>query len=71
MYQREFFQKEIWEDQGLMLETLQDYKQILKGVEFLHANKVGHLDLKEENILCMPDGTLKLADFGISRFNAD
>lgn len=45
-------------------------QQILKGLRFLHSNKIAHLDLKPQNLLITssyPHCDIKLCDFGISR----
>ncbi|CAG2057839.1 unnamed protein product, partial [Timema podura] len=45
-------------------------KQILEGLNFLHAKNIAHLDLKPQNLLLTgvyPDCDIKLCDFGISR----
>lgn len=42
-------------------------KQILQGVSYMHAKNIAHRDLKPANILVKSDGTLKIADFGLSR----
>ena len=42
-------------------------KQILCGLQFLHANGILHRDLKPSNVLVDKDGFMKLADFGLSR----
>ncbi|XP_028395244.1 2-5A-dependent ribonuclease-like [Dendronephthya gigantea] len=42
-------------------------KEILSGLEFLHGKGILHRDLKPSNILVDIEGSMKLADFGISR----
>ncbi|KAK5135565.1 hypothetical protein LTR08_005045 [Meristemomyces frigidus] len=42
------------------------FKQLLRGVDFLHSHGVAHRDLKAENLLLTNDGCLKIADFGTS-----
>lgn len=45
-------------------------RQIVEGIRFLHQNQIAHLDIKPQNILltrALPDGDVKLCDFGISR----
>lgn len=42
--------------------------QLLEVLEYLHVNKVIHRDLKPENVMVQQDGSLKLLDFGVSRF---
>lgn len=42
--------------------------QILNLVDRLHEAGIYHLDLHEENIVIDDNGTVKLIDFGLSRF---
>ncbi|TPX33827.1 hypothetical protein SmJEL517_g03328 [Synchytrium microbalum] len=41
--------------------------QLLKGIEYCHANRVLHRDLKPQNLLINKKLELKLADFGLAR----
>ena len=43
------------------------FAQILQGVTFVHGMGICHRDLKLENVLLHSDGTVKLADFGMSK----
>lgn len=47
---------------------LQSYLfQLLQGVNFCHAHRVIHRDLKPQNLLINELGAIKLADFGLAR----
>lgn len=57
-------------DQNLVLSAadIKSYLQmLLRGLQACHAAWVLHRDVKPNNCLLAPDGTLKLADFGLSR----
>jgi len=65
-------------DEGSALELVQDMgtlpelfiapisKSVLSGLVYLHEKKVVHRDIKPGNLLLAHDGSIKLADFGIS-----
>lgn len=40
------------------------FKQMMRGVEYMHETGVAHRDLKPENLLLTAHGSLKIADFG-------
>jgi len=41
--------------------------QVARALEYAHGQGVVHRDIKAQNVLLSPDGTAKLADFGIAR----
>ncbi|CEP20691.1 SAT4 [Cyberlindnera jadinii] len=40
------------------------FKQLMRGVNYMHSMGVAHRDLKPENLLLTDRGTLKITDFG-------
>lgn len=51
-------------------EIIRLYKQIRAALAYCHEHGIVHGDVKAENILLAPDGTVRLADFGIARILA-
>lgn len=52
-------------------QLLPPLKQLLCDIGLLHDRKIIHRDIAPDNIMWMPDGTLKLLDFGSARSMED
>ncbi|CAJ0929530.1 unnamed protein product, partial [Mesorhabditis belari] len=42
------------------------FRQLIAGIEYLHALSIVHKDIKPANLLVSPEGRLKISDFGVA-----
>jgi serine/threonine protein kinase len=57
-----------WRDQDSALDLL---AQVCDGLEHIHKHGIIHRDIKPANIMVTPNGTPKIADFGLVRSERD
>src|SRR5512137_1986520 len=48
-------------------ETLRIAQQLCAALDHAHTHGIVHRDLKPENVLLLPNGNIKLMDFGLAR----
>jgi eukaryotic-like serine/threonine-protein kinase len=59
-------------DRGIApAEAIAIFKQIANGLQAIHAAEVVHRDLKPQNIMFRPDGSLAILDFGIAKIASE
>ncbi|MCL2023915.1 MAG: Stk1 family PASTA domain-containing Ser/Thr kinase [Oscillospiraceae bacterium] len=64
--------KDYIEQQGKLQsrEVIHFTAQILRALQHAHDKGIIHRDVKPQNIMLLSNGTIKVTDFGIARFNA-
>lgn len=61
------------ERQGILKwrDVLHFITQILRALQHAHDRGIVHRDIKSQNVMLLTDGTIKVMDFGIARFNRE
>ena len=50
-----------------MEKVVRSFGPVMQALEHVHSAGVIHRDISPDNLMCMPDGTLRLLDFGAAR----
>jgi serine/threonine-protein kinase len=63
--------QKIIDSAGSVLDKMRIMTQIAEGLLCAHQGGVVHRDVKPANIMLLPDGTVKVMDFGIARLTRE
>ncbi len=66
-YEGETLQRKLEGGPLPLAETVSIARQVAKGLSAAHQRQIVHRDVKPANIVVLPDGTVKLLDFGLAK----